>query len=335
MNRVKPYFLLNPLVYAVLLGVSAPILAAEAPSAPHAAHDGAAVTLPSATPAKSAPNAALLTGATFTPPDPASIPNDEFGKAVQLGRNIMYETQKYAPQYVGNSLNCVNCHTDGGAMAGSAPLWGAWVSYPAYRSKNHKVNTYEERLQGCFRFSMNGKAPALGSDVLVALQAYSYWLAKGLPVDEKVAGRGYPDMPEPAKAPDFVRGKAVYEANCAICHAANGAGRVVNNEVVFPPLWGAQSFNWGAGMGSIKNAAKFIYANMPYGQSYSLTPQQAWDVAYYMNGQERPQDPRYEGSVAATRAKYHDNKNSLYGTTVNGVLLGDTGVPKPFKGNKS
>ncbi|MHB9021854.1 MAG: c-type cytochrome [Halothiobacillus sp.] len=303
---------------ALACAVCAPVLAQNAPVEP-----------------KSALNAALLTGATFSPPDIATIPKDEFGKVVQFGRNIMYDTKKYAPQYAGNSLNCVNCHTDGGAMAGSAPLWGAWVSYPAYRSKNKKVNTYEDRLQGCFRFSVNGKAPPLGSDVLVALEAYSYWLAKGLPVDEKVAGRGYPDIPEPAQAPDFVRGKTVYEANCAICHAANGEGRVVNGAVVFPPLWGAQSFNWGAGMGSIKNAAKFIYANMPYGQSYSLTLQQAWDVAYYMDGQERPQDPRWEGSVVATRAKYHNNKNSLYGTTVNGVLLGDTGAPKPFQPPKS
>lgn len=107
-------------------------------------------------PIKSATSAALLTGATFLPPDQAKIPDDEFGKMVQLGRNIMYDTKKYAPQYVGNALNCVNCHTDGGAMAGSAPLWGAWVSYPAYRSKNKKVNTFEDRLQGCFMYSMNG-----------------------------------------------------------------------------------------------------------------------------------------------------------------------------------
>jgi len=297
---------------------------------------GAAVPLSSMAAAESAPksdlNAAVSTGSTYTPPDPSTIPNDEFGKMVQLGRNIMFETKKYAPQYVGNALNCVNCHTDGGAMAGSAPLWGAWVSYPAYRSKNKKVNTYEDRLQGCFRFSMNGKMPPLGSDVLVALSAYSYWLAKGLPTgDSKIAGRGYPDIPEPKEAPDFARGKTVYEASCAICHAADGQGRVVNGSVVFPPLWGPQSFNWGAGMGSISSAAKFIYANMPYGQSYSLTPQQAWDVAYFMDGHERPQDPRWQGSVAATRAKYHDNKNSLYGTKVNGVLLGDTGAPKPFK----
>jgi thiosulfate dehydrogenase len=42
----------------------------------------------------------------------------------------------------------------------------------------------------------------------------------------------------------------------------------------------------------------------------------------YMDAHERPQDPRYTGDVAATRAKYHDTPMSLYGTTVNGQLLG-------------
>ena len=274
-------------------------------------------------------NAAARTKATFQPPPESAIPNDDFGKMVRLGRDIMLDTPKYAKDYVGNSLSCVNCHTDAGRMAGSAPLWAAYVSYPAYRGKNKKVNTYEDRLQGCFMYSQNGKAPPLGSEVLVALESYSYWMAKGLPVDEKVAGRGYPDIPEPTVKPSYAAGAKVYADKCAICHMANGEGQYVDGKTVFPPLWGAKSFNWGAGMGSYKNAAKFVYANMPYGQSYSLTPQEAWDVAYYMDAQERPQDPRWQGSVAATRAKFHDSKFSLYGTTVNGKLLGDIGAPKP------
>ena len=290
---------------------AAPALAADAPSAPP----------------KSEINAAVGTGARFTPPPESAIPDDEFGKMIKLGRDIMLDTPRYAKAYVGNTLSCVNCHTDAGRMAGSAPLWAAYVSYPAYRSKNKKVNTYEERLQGCFMYSQNGKAPPLGSKVLVALQSYSYWMAKGLPVDEKTAGRGYPDLPDPAQAPDYVRGQKVYEAKCAICHAADGQGQSVAGETVFPPLWGAKSFNWGAGMGSYKNAAKFIDANMPYGMSYSLTPQEAWDVAYFMDAHERPQDPRWQGNVAATRAKFHDSKFSLYGQKVGGKVLGDTGPP--------
>ncbi len=279
-------------------------------------------------PPKSEINAAVGTGATFTPPPESAIPEDEFGRMVKLGRDIVLDTPRYAKEYVGNTLSCTNCHLDAGRMAGSAPLWAAFVSYPAYRSKNDKVNTYQERLQGCFMYSHNGKAPPLGSEVLVALESYSYWLAKGLPVGEKVAGRGYPAIPEAQQPPDFKRGQKVFEAKCAICHGAHGEGQYVDGATVFPPLWGDNAFNWGAGMGRYDNAARFIYANMPYGMSYSLTPQEAWDVAYFMDAHERPQDPRWQGSVAKTRARFHDTPFSLYGTRVNGRLLGDTGAPK-------
>ena len=276
-----------------------------------------------------APSAAAHTGATFQPPSEADIPAGEFGDTVRMGRDIMLNTPKNAARFVGNSLSCANCHLDAGRMAGSAPLWAAYVNYPAYRAKNGKVNTFQERLQGCFRFSMNGSAPPLGDPVLVALEAYSFWLATGLPVNKEVAGRGYPEIEKPAQAPDFARGQTVYTARCALCHGDNGAGQTAAGRTIFPALWGDQSFNWGAGMGSIKSAAAFIHANMPYGMSYSLSVQQAWDVAYFMNAHERPQDPRWLGSVAATRAKFHDSEFSLYGQTINGKILGNTGAPKP------
>ncbi|MNJ79098.1 hypothetical protein D3C77_770140 [compost metagenome] len=46
-----------------------------------------------------------------------------------------------------------------------------------------------------------------------------------------------------------------------------------------------------------------------------------------MNAHERPQDPRYTESVAATRAKYNDSDDSLYGIEVNGHLLGSDAPP--------
>ncbi len=273
-------------------------------------------------------NPAAGTQVSFQPPSENDIPEGEMGDMIRLGRNIMLDTPKYAAAFVGNQLACVNCHLDAGRMAGSAPLWAAYVNYPAYRSKNKRVNTYQERLQGCFRFSMNGKVPPLGDEVLVALEAYSFWLATGLPVGKEAAGRGYPAIDNPPLAPDFARGQAVYQAKCAICHGANGEGQKAAGRRVFPPLWGDQSFNWGAGMANINNAARFIRANMPYGLSYSLSAQEAWDVAYFMNAHERPQDPRWLGSVQTTRAKFHDTEYSLYGQTIQGRTLGNTGAPK-------
>lgn len=75
-------------------------------------------------------------------------------------------------------------------------------------------------------------------------------------------------------------------------------------------------------MSDIKNAAGFIKANMPLSKGGSLSEQQAWDVAAYIDSQPRPQDPRFKGSIEATRAAYHSSSDSRYGRTVNGNVLG-------------
>jgi thiosulfate dehydrogenase len=257
----------------------------------------------------------------FTPPSEADLPNNEFGKIVKLGENIFTDTQTYAKQYVGNGMNCVNCHLASGRKENSAPLWGAYVRYPAYRAKNNKVNTYEERIQGCFKYSMNGKAPAVDSPEMVALVTYSYWLASGAPVGTKLKGAGYPAVPKPALTPDAGRGKTVYTENCQVCHGTNGEGKKADGKSVFPPLWGPESFNWGAGMHRIDIAAAFIKANMPLSKGDTLTDQQAWDVATFVMSHERPQDPRFKGDLAQTKKEFHD-ENCKYGETVDGKVLG-------------
>ena len=93
-------------------------------------------------------------------------------------------------------------------------------------------------------------------------------------------------------------------------------------DYVFPPLWGPDSFNWGAGMHELDKAAAFIQANMPLSRGGMLSDQEAWDVAMFMDAHERPQDPRYDGDLAATRKAFHDTPMSLYGQRVNGRLLG-------------
>jgi len=58
-----------------------------------------------------------------------------------------------------------------------------------------------------------------------------------------------------------------------------------------PPLWGNDSFNDGAGMARLINAANFIHFNMPHGADYlhpQLSVEQAWDIAAYLISQPRP-----------------------------------------------
>lgn len=258
------------------------------------------------------------------PPSESEIPDNAFGEMVRKGQAIFVDTKREVPEYVGNGMTCANCHMDQGKMPNAAPLWAAYVMYPAYRSKNDKVNTYAERIQGCFQFSMNGTAPGADSEAMTALITYSYWLAKNAPTGVSLPGRGYPEVPKPADGYSIERGEIVYKENCALCHGADGLGQKVGDHYVFPPLWGKDSYNWGAGMHRINTAADFIKANMPLGKGNTLTDQEAWDVAAFMNSHERPQDPRLiEGSVEKTREKYHANDGvNLYGVEVNGVILG-------------
>lgn len=257
----------------------------------------------------------------FTPPNESEIPDNQFGEMVRYGRDLFLNTDQLRGKYTGNGMRCVNCHLDRGRKADSAPLWAAYTMYPAYRKKNDKVNTMEERIQGCFRYSMNGTPPPSGSKELTALLTYHYWLAQGAPTGKALPGRGYPKLEKPAKTPDFARGKAVYEASCAICHGANGQGQKVDGQYMFPPLWGEDSYNWGAGMHRINTAAGFIKANMPLGKGNSLTDQEAWDVALYINSHERPQDPRFKGRQAQTDKTFHSHQ-CRYGDDVDGHVLG-------------
>lgn len=304
-----------PVALAIVLSLMVLVGCSQKPAPTTAAAPAAA--------ASSHKAAATAVAVTFTPPAESTIPAGPLGAVIRQGRAIFTDTPVYAKAYVGNSLSCSNCHLDAGRQANSAPLWGAYGVYPQYRKKNGHVNTLGERIQGCFRYSMNGKAPPLDSAEMVALETYAWWLSKGEPVGVKLAGAGYPKKGfKPPQPPDYARGEKVFASHCALCHGSDGQGQQVAGRTVFPPLWGPQSFNWGAGMHQINNAAAFIKANMPFSRGDTLSDQDAWDVAMFMDAHERPQDPRYTGNLSETRRKYHDSPMSLYGTVVNGHLLG-------------
>ena len=260
----------------------------------------------------------------FRPPADSEIPANAFGEMVRKGEALFVNTKALAPEFVGNEMNCVNCHIDRGRKANSSPLWSAYTMYPAYRKKNNKVNTFAERLQGCFQFSMNGTPPEATGEVITALTAYAYWMSTGAPTGKGLPGRGFDEPPPPRGGFDIARGKVLYEAQCALCHGSDGEGKRVGTAYTFPPLWGKNSYNWGAGMHRINTAAGFIQHNMPLGRGETLTDQQAWDVSAYINMHERPQDPRLiKGDIELTRKRYHEDDGvNLYGVKVDGVLVG-------------
>jgi thiosulfate dehydrogenase len=220
------------------------------------------------------------------PPSLDALPADKFGGLVRLGYAIVSDTPKYAGRYVGNGLSCRNCHLDNGRKPNAAPFWAAWGVYPAWRAKNNRVNSFELRVQECFRYALNGTPPAPAALELQAISAYAYWLAQGVPVGQELPGRGFPLLAKTGQDPSPDRGRQVYIRACASCHGADGEGK----EAV-PPVWGMRSFNKGAGMHHVPTAAAFIKANMPLGTP-TLSDQEALDAAAYINAQVRPMDPR-------------------------------------------
>lgn len=268
----------------------------------------------------------------FVPRPLTEVPDGPFGESVLRGREIFVNSGTNAGEFIGNDLSCSNCHLDDGRRPNSAPVWAAVLNYPTFRGKNQQINTIEDRIIGCFTYSTNaqgspsGGPPPRGHQVLKDLQSYFFFLADGAPLNQKVRGIGYPKLSETELGYDWRRGEQVFTDHCALCHGMDGAGRRdLNGRVIFPPLWGAGSFNWGAGMHRIPTAAAFIKANMPFGRPGSLTDQEAWDVAAFVNSHERPPDPRQAGiSIAEAQRRFH-KKPDYYGQVIRGELL--DGVP--------
>lgn len=262
-----------------------------------------------------------------TPPPFSEIPQDEEGEIIRFGRYVFSNTQVLRGSFVGNGLACANCHMAEGASVEAAPIWATSVDFPQFRNKNRHVNTMVERIAGCFMYSMNGTAPPAQHKVMVGIESYMKWLSRGIPSDAVLKVRGYQYLPLPEQTPDYARGERVYEARCAVCHAADGGGVKSGERVVFPPVWGPDSFNWGAGMHTLEKAAGFVKANMPLGNP-DLTVQETWDVVLFINSHERPQDPRWKGDVKVTRNAHHNHVCTYGLETANGVM-GDTGDPLP------
>lgn len=276
---------------------------------------------------------AAASDGSFSPPPLSAIPAGQAGDAIRRGKALFDDPGTNASAYVGNAMACKNCHLDSGTRADSSPMWAAWISYPQYREKTNSINTMEDRIMGCFRYSMNapnspsGGPPPAGSDIYRDLQAYFHWLATGAPTGQKIAGGGYPELQLTPAGYDPRRGAPIYEQKCSGCHGSDGQGAIQpDGKVLFPALWGGKSYNWGAGMARIDLAARFIKANMPLDQPGTLSDQEAWDIAAYVDSHERPRDPRQTGSVAANAAANFKNQHIYYGKRVNGQLLGE-GVP--------
>ena len=209
-------------------------------------------------------------------------------------------------RFTGNNLSWTNCHLKGGTQAGSASWVGVASRSPQFEGRSNGIGTLENRINGCMERSMNGRMLPVDSEPMQAIVAYMQWLGEGLPAGEEKEYEGYAALRIPDRAADLEAGQRVYARDCALCHGTEGLG-IPNPEkgYLYPPLWGPDSYNDGAGMHRVITAAEFIRSNMPFGMATrdrpKLTDEEAFDVAGYINSFERPHKP-------GTEADYPDRK---------------------------
>lgn len=223
---------------------------------------------------------------------PADVPEDP----VAYGRELIAHTSRYLGpsgivQATTNGLNCQNCHLDAGTRPYGNNYKKVAGNYPRFRYRSGTVETLEKRINDCIQRSLNGIALDTASREMHAIRTYilsvgtdsSSWHTAGLPA-----------LPFLSRAADPEQGTIVYRQHCARCHGEHGEGQLAvtsGDQYIYPPLWGDNSYNTGAGLFRLSNFASYVWHNMPYGISYQapeLTVEEAWDVAAYVNSQPRP-----------------------------------------------
>ncbi|MFK9093527.1 c-type cytochrome [Bacillus salipaludis] len=226
---------------------------------------------------------------TYEPPSMEKVPAGPLGESIKLGYKLMNETNTAVPNNVGNNLACSSCHGTAGTD-GTSPLTGVTAVYPTFNPRAGKVLTIEDRINGCFKRSMNGHPLEAASDEMRAMVAYLNYISTNVPIGIKERPWIIKNSLQTVPTPDLANGEKLYQQSCSACHGADGSG---TGPTSGPALWGDKSFNIGAGMGRISTTAGYIKRNMPLGEmggvkQGSLTDQQAADLAGFILSKDRP-----------------------------------------------
>ena len=240
----------------------------------------------------------------WTPKDvEAEIASGFIDPKVKYGYQLISETSKHIGpmaeeeeiHFAGNNLACVSCHLQSGTQAGAGSWIGVTERFPQFQGRSNREITIEDRVNGCMERSMNGKKLPNESREMKAIVAYMEWLGEDLPKEREREFKGFPKIEIPDVAIDLEKGKVLYFKECALCHGEDGQGQKMNDPISgyrYPPLWGPDSFNDGAGMHRVITAAEFIRSNMPFGQATwdkpKLSDEEAYHLAGYINSFSRP-----------------------------------------------
>lgn len=220
-------------------------------------------------------------------------------KKVIYGEELIANTAKYlGPKgtvaAITNGMNCQNCHLDAGKKKWGNNYGGVFANYPKFRDRSGTVETVYKRVSDCMERSLNGKTMDSTTYEMQSMIAYIKWVGQDVEKNTTPKGTGIapPEYLDRAASPS--KGSIIYTAKCQVCHGSNGEGVLAADGLsyTYPPLWGANSYNTGAGLFRLSRLAGYVRDNMPLNQAShnapALTDEESWDVAAFINSQPRP-----------------------------------------------
>ncbi len=236
--------------------------------------------------------------AVWSPPDSTRIPYTPEGDLIRYGRELVAHTAiflgpKGKLMSISNGMNCQNCHLKAGKKPFGNNYAGVAATYPKFRARSGSTETIEKRVNDCIERSLNGKKLDENSTEMKAFVSYIRWVGSEVKQGVYPISAGIPNLPMLDRAADPIKGKLVYSIHCTRCHGSKGEGLREENgiEWKYPPLCDENSYNNGAGLFRLSRFAGYVKANMPNGTTYenpTLTDEEAWDVAAYVNTLPRP-----------------------------------------------
>ncbi len=231
-------------------------------------------------------------------PDINMVTDEVLKQQLEYGKDLISHTAKYlgpngSVKQISNGMSCSNCHLDAGTKPWGNNYGSVFSTYPKMRGRSGQIEGIYKRINDCLERSLNGSHLNEEDKEMKAMIAYIEYIGKDVPKGEEAIASGIYDLEFLDRAADPSKGKAIYDAKCASCHQVDGQGILAadKKEYTYPPLWGANSYNSGAGLYRISRFAGYVKYNMPLGATYEnpqLTDEEAWDLAAYVNNLPRP-----------------------------------------------
>ncbi|MFM9057382.1 MAG: c-type cytochrome [Bacteroidota bacterium] len=197
------------------------------------------------------------------------------GELVRYGHKLVSNTAYFlgpggTVMKTTNGMNCQNCHLDAGTKIFGNNYSAVASTYPKFRPRSGTIETVAKRVNDCIQRSLNGKALDTTGTEMKALIAYIEWVGSEVPKSTVPTGAGLVDVPVLNRAADPGRGREAFTKHCVSCHGSDGQGQRHTDgfAYVYPPLWGDNSYNTGAGLYRLSRFAGYVKANMPLGAAH-------------------------------------------------------------------